>query len=67
MAIEKLYTVKEVAELLQVSERSVFRFMQPDYKNQLKASKVGRSWRITEKDLKDFIAYYNNYSGAENE
>ena len=67
MAIEKLYTVKEVAELLQVSQRTVFRYMQPDYKNQLKASKVGGTWRITEMDLKEFLAYSNNYSGAENE
>lgn len=56
--IEKLYTIKEAAEILRVTPRSVFRFIQPEYKNQLKASKVGGTWRITEKDLNDFISNY---------
>lgn len=55
MAIEKLYTVAEVAEILQVSERTVFRYMQPDYKNNLKAFKMGKAWRIKEADLTAFI------------
>lgn len=55
MAIEKLYTVAEVAEILQVSERSVFRYMQPDAKNQLQAFKVGKAWRIKESELNRYI------------
>ena len=53
--MEKLYSVKEVAEILQVTERSVFRYMETGRKNQLKAAKIGGLWRISEKDLQEFI------------
>ena len=56
MAIEKLYTVAEVAEILQVSERSVFRYMEAGNKNQLQAFKVGRAWRIKESELHRYIS-----------
>lgn len=56
MAIEKLYTVAEVAEILQVSERSVFRYMRADNKNQLQAFKIGRAWRIKESELNRYIS-----------
>ena len=56
MAIEKLYTVAEVAEILQVSERSVFRYMQANNKNQLQAFKIGRAWRIKESELNRYIS-----------
>ena len=52
---EKLYTVKETAEILKVSERTIFRYFQPDYKYHLKAFKVGREWRVREPDLIEFI------------
>lgn len=55
MTMEKLYTVQEVAEILQVSQRSVFRYMEANNKNQLQAFKVGRSWRIKESELKRYI------------
>lgn len=55
MAIEKLYTIPEVAEILQVSERSVFRYMEAGNKNQLQAFKVGRAWRIRESELNRYI------------
>lgn len=58
--IDKLYTVKEAAKILRVTPRSVFIFMQPDYKNQFKAAKVGGIWRIAESDLKEFITSYIN-------
>lgn len=56
MAIEKLYTVAEVAKILQVSERSVFRYMEASNKNQLQAFKVGRAWRIKESELNRYIS-----------
>lgn len=56
MAIEKLYTVAEVAEILQVSERSVFRYMEAGNENQLQAFKVGRAWRIKESELYRYIS-----------
>jgi excisionase family DNA binding protein len=48
---EKLLTLREVAERLRVSERSVFRYI---HAGKLKASKIGY-WRINEKDLKEFL------------
>lgn len=59
--IEKLYTTKEAAELMGVSTRTIFRYMQPDYSPQLKAVKIGRAWRIKETDLKEFIEHSKNY------
>ena len=58
--IEKHYTIKEVAEILQVSERTVFRYIHPDAAEKLKASKIGRAWRIAESDLKEFIRARSN-------
>ncbi len=50
-ANEKLLTLKEVAGVLRVSERSVFRYI---HDGKLKATKIGY-WRISEKDLKKFL------------
>ena len=55
MAIEKLYTIAEVAEILQVSERSIFRYIKEGSKHHLNAFKVGRAWRIKESDLNRYI------------
>lgn len=49
---EKLYTLREVAEILRVSERSMFRYI---YSGRLKASKIGY-WRIMGKDVIDFLS-----------
>lgn len=67
MAIEKLYTVAEIAEILQVSERTVFRYMQTDVKNQLRAFKVGRAWRIKESELNRFISNQDTNTDGEAE
>jgi len=48
---EKFLKLKEVAKLLRVSERSVFRYIDS---GRLKATKVGY-WRISERDLKKFL------------
>lgn len=47
----KLLNVKEVAKLLRVSERTVFRYI---HSGKLKAAKIGY-WRITEEDVNTFI------------
>ena len=52
----KLLSVKEVAEVLRVSERSVFRYI---HENKLKASKVGY-WRIKEEDVNEFLRQTSN-------
>lgn len=48
---EKLLKLKEVAERLRVSERSVFRYI---HEGKLRATKIGY-WRISEKDLEEFM------------
>ena len=50
-ANEKLLTLNEVAKVLRVSERSVFRYI---HGGKLKATKIGY-WRISQKDLNDFL------------
>ena len=48
----RIYTVKEVAELLQVSKMTVSRYIKS---GRLKSSKLGRMHRIIESDLKAFL------------
>ena len=49
--IDKLLTIREVAEILRVSERSVNRYIEA---GRLKASKIGQ-WRIKQSDLDEFL------------
>lgn len=49
---EKLHNLKEVAKMLSVSERSVYRYI---HSKRLRASKVGY-WRISDDDVKKFLA-----------
>lgn len=48
---EKYLTTKEVAKMLRVSERSIFRYI---HNGRLRAVKVGY-WRIAQKHLDSFI------------
>lgn len=48
----KLYTMKEVAEILKLNRRTIYRYLKD---GKLKATKVGREWRITEPQLLAFI------------
>lgn len=48
----KFYTVEQVADILQLTEQTV-RYMLND--GRLKGFKAGKSWRVTEKDLQNFI------------
>ena len=54
--MEKLLTIKEVAEYLRVSERSINRYIEA---GRLKASKIGQ-WRISQKDLEEFLNQNKN-------
>lgn len=51
MKKENFLTLKQAMKILDVSERSMFRYI---HDKRLKAAKIGR-WRIGEKDLKRFI------------
>ena len=50
-SMDKLFTLKETAEILRVSERTVMRYLKS---GKLKASKLGQ-WRIKEIDLEKFL------------
>ena len=56
MPEQKFYTLREVAKILRVSERSMFRYI---HSGKLNASKVGY-WRISKKDLDAFIKKSSN-------
>ena len=49
----KIYTVKEVADLLKVSKMTISRYIQS---GKLKSSKLGRMYRLTDDDLRKFLA-----------
>lgn len=49
--MQKLYTIQQIAEILQVSKKSVYRYIKSD---KLKATKIGQ-WRIKKEDLDKFI------------
>ena len=53
---DRLLTVKEVANYLRVSERSVLRYIEA---GRLKASKIGW-WRIKQSDLDNFLKETSN-------
>lgn len=48
----KLYNTKEISELLRVSTNTVKNLLKD---NKLKGAKVGKEWRISEKNLNDFL------------
>ncbi len=49
---EEYYMVDEVAMILGLSERTVFRLIK---KGELKGFKAGREWRFEESDIEDYI------------
>ena len=48
----KLYTLQEVADYLKVSRQTIYNYVTA---KRLKASKIGKEYRVTEKDLQDFL------------
>ena len=48
----KVYTVKEIAKILQTSRQQVRRMIQEE---ELEAVRVGREWRITDDALNAFL------------
>ncbi len=47
-----IYTLDELAELLKVTKRTLYNYVRS---GKLEAVKVGREWRVTEEQLKDFL------------
>ena len=52
MTINYFYSVEDVAEVLQVHTRTVYRLI---LQGKLKAIKVGSLWRIQDSELEDYI------------
>ena len=56
MMAEKLYTSKQVAEMLQVHHRTVLEWLR---NGKLNGIKMGRLWRIPESELNRIFEVYN--------
>lgn len=48
----KIYSLIEVEEILQVTRRTLYNYIKED---KLKATKIGKYWRVSHEDLKEFI------------
>lgn len=49
----KVFTLEEAAAILKVNKRFLYPYLEA---GKLKGAKIGRAWRITEEDLRDFIS-----------
>ena len=52
MEAPKVYTIEEVAEILHMTRRSIYSYVK---EGKLKAVKMGRFWRVSQKNLEEFI------------
>lgn len=57
--ILKLYTVEEVARILKITRVTLYNYIKT---NKLQASKIGRTYRIKEADLMNFLKDYRKIS-----
>lgn len=49
----KVYTLEEVADILKLSKRTVYQYLQT---GKLKGVKLGKAWRISAENLRDFLS-----------
>lgn len=52
MAEMKVYTIDEIVELLHVTRRTVYNYIK---EGKLRAVKIGKYWRVTQKALEEFL------------
>ena len=57
ITMEKLFTIEELAEVLQLNKQTVQRFVR---ENKIKAIKVGREYRVKQYDLDTFLHLSTN-------
>lgn len=50
----RVYTIQEVAAILKVTRRTVYSYLKA---GDLKAVKIGKYWKVTPENLKDFIEH----------
>ena len=60
----KYYTVAQIAEMLDIHEKTIQRYIR---EGKLNASKVGKSWRISGHDLSVFVSSNPNAVSDQNE
>jgi len=58
--MEQYYTVKEIAEMLKVTMKTIYRIIEA---GELPAARVGKSLRISETNLKKYL---DKQTGADN-
>jgi len=51
---KELLDVKQVSNILHLSERTIFRLIE---RKELKGFKAGREWRFEQKDIDEYIKY----------
>ena len=52
----KVYTIEALVEVLQVTRRTIYNYLKD---GRLKAVKMGKYWRVTEKQLEEFLSPSN--------
>ena len=53
----KLYSIDEIADILKVTQRTIYNYIKS---GSLKAIKIGKYWRIKHTDLEQFLATGTN-------
>jgi excisionase family DNA binding protein len=53
----KLYTIDEIAEILKVTQRTIYNYIK---NGSLKAIKIGKYWRIKHTDFEQFLTTGTN-------
>ncbi|MBU1143354.1 MAG: helix-turn-helix domain-containing protein [Firmicutes bacterium] len=48
----KLYTIEEITKILKISQRTLYNYIK---NKSLKAVKIGKHWRVRQKDLQELI------------
>lgn len=52
MARIEVFTIEECAEILKVTKRTIYKYVK---EGTLRASKVGRDWRVTDTAIRAFL------------
>lgn len=58
----KVYTLDEVADILKVTKRTIYNYLKA---GTLPAVKMGKSYRVTEENLREFIGGLSSVNQSE--
>lgn len=53
----KIYTIEELEKILKIPQYSIRKYLR---EGKLKGSKIGKHWRVTQEQLKDFLKDNSN-------